>query len=172
MGGNARRRRQETLRDTNKSGEEILDEKLARIQYQSAHVAIQWWNGMSNLSLFIILYAIYHIYSDVTKYIEQMDPSINWTFWNVFDIVSHIAVHIVTIINAFFIKKYLKSHSRDKNALYYSFFMSLLEILFIFHAFPMGAFYLFATMCIQNFMEYQHTDIKKSIANIKSPKLE
>lgn len=170
MGGNARRRRKEVLRDSTKSGAEILDEKLARIQYESAHVSVRWIEGMSNLSFFIIIYAIFHIYKDSLEYIDAMEH--DWELWHVLDILAHIGVHFFTIVNALFIKKYLKSVEKDKKSLYYSIMMSMAEILFIMHSFPMGTFYLLVSMAILHFVEYQNKQVAQNIDDIRNPKFD
>ena len=166
MSSRRRRQRRQEMADSTESGSEMLRKKINKLHYSNARIWGEWQSQVTFIGWFVIIYAVYHAINDLREHFNNNQHLA--LFENVLDCLWQILVHIVTGINAYLIRQYIKTYPlpQAKKWLFYILPISTFECMFIMHAFPMGTFYLMVCLSMVYFIDYQGDVFKQGVQKL------
>mmetsp|Transcript_35702 Transcript_35702/g.31497 ORF Transcript_35702/g.31497 Transcript_35702/m.31497 type:complete len:175 (-) Transcript_35702:16-540(-) len=161
-----RRERRRQYAESSESGEEMLKKRLYTLHGNNAIIWARWQQQIKFLGWIVFFYAGYHSYNDLI-YHYQNNKHLEF-IPNILDCLWQIAVHIITAINALFVRQYINLYPSPKSKmwLFYIWPISIIECLFIMHSFPMGTFYLLLCLAMVYFVDSQQEVFKATKGDI------
>ena len=161
-----RKQRQRETVDSTESSEELLRRKLNTLHGNNAIIWAKWQNQIKIMGIFVFLYALYHSYTDLTVHYAN-NQHLEFTD-NVLDCLWQISVHMTTGINALLTRQYITNYPspNTRNWLLYAWPTSVIECMYITHAFPMGTFYLLVCLGMVYFVDSQQKTFKSTRRDI------
>lgn len=172
MSGNRRRKRTAQRMDGTESGEELIRQRLFRLQMENARLWGQWQSNIVFLGWLVLFYAIYHTVNDFIHHYSNNEhlPFLQNISKCIFDIFNH----LITVLNAYLVRNYIKIYPEpgSKKWLKYAWIASTFECfcIFLHKAFPMGTFYLMISMSMVYFIDYQSSRFQETIRDFKKMK--